>query len=293
VGNLPDTGPVRLPPTQPRKTRRARPRWVKPVAIVSTLALTAAGVSAVLNREVSRRLATVPPATTTTTSTSIVVAVAPPVTPPQVMGARVSRPAQSAPTTTSTTVMTPQTPEVFEAETPSKLIAELEKLPVKEERKDGYARAKYGFYKDADRDGCSTREEVAVAEAVSIDYNPRGCRIESGTWLSLFDGKTVSLPDLRVTHLVSLREVWESGGWEWDDATRNLYLNDLKHPETLIAVSEVSEEARKDEDPGSWLPSNNGYLCEYLRSWVYVKTVYKLAVDPGEREAIAAASLYC
>ena len=74
---------------------------------------------------------------------------------------------------------------------------------------------------------------------------------------------------------------------------RNDYLNDLEHPETMLAVTAVSNNQRKSEDPGGWLPPNDAYLCDYLKGWVYMKTLYKLSVDAGEREAIAGASLHC
>lgn len=294
MGNFADTGPVRLPPTQPPKRRRVRPRWVAPVAVVLTVALTAVGVSAVLNNEVSRRLATVPPSSIVTTTTTIPTVATTPVVAPEVMAARARRPSPPAPPSTTTTSPPVESTVVFEAETPSELIASLERLPVEEEHPEGYARTQYGFYKDADEDGCNTRAEVAITEAIEVKVNPRNCGIESGRWLSLFDGKTLTaVGDLDVTHLVALREAWESGAWEWDRKTRNAYLNDLKHAETLIGVSDESEDARDDKDPGGWLPSNDAFLCDYLRNWVYIKTIYKLSVDAGEREAIAAAALYC
>ena len=61
----------------------------------------------------------------------------------------------------------------------------------------------------------------------------------------------------------------------------------------MLVVSPGSNTTRADQDPGNWLPSNESYRCDYLRSWVYLKTIYKLSVDPGERESIAASALHC
>lgn len=255
------------------------------------IAIVAIAVSSALNREVSKRLATVPPSSTSPTTT-IVAAAPTPVPVPQVMGARVRRPSPTSSTSTSTTLV--EAPPAFEADTSSELIAELEKLAVEDEHTDGYRRGRFGFYKDPDRDNCDTREEVVIAEATDLVMHTPTCTIQSGTWLSLFDGQTVNRPDrLKTTHLVSLEETWESGAWMWDDRTRNAYLNDLEHAETLLAVSIVSADERDGKDPGSWLPSNEDYRCDYLKTWVYLKTLYKLSVDPGERESIAAAALRC
>lgn len=296
MGNFPDAGPdaVRLPPTLPPKRKSARPRWVRPLSFALALVLGAVALSAVLNREVDKRLATVPPASTQPSTT--LAPPPPPPTTPVTSGqayARVTRSSAPGVTTTSTTAVTP-TEVSFQAETPSELIRELEKLPVRDEHVEGYRRAHFGFYKDVDHDNCDTREEVYVAEAMDLMMNTRNCNIQSGKWFSPFDGKSsTNRADLDVVHLVSLKETWESGAWEWTDPQRNAYLNDLAHPETLLVVTEASHTARKDEDPGQWVPSNDTYLCDYLKGWVYLKTLYKLSVDAGEREAIAAASLHC
>lgn len=179
------------------------------------------------------------------------------------------------------------------ADTPSEIIAALEKLPVEDEH-GGHQRTRFGFYTDADGDACDTREEVVVAEALQIEMNVRNCNIFSGKWFSAFDGLTVeNARGLDTEHLVSLEEAYESGAWKWSSTERNAYLNDLTHPEAILAVSDASSVARNDEDPGRWLPSNDAYLCDYLRNWVYMKTLYKMSVDPGERESIAASSLHC
>lgn len=295
MGNFPDPSPdaVRIPPTQPPKRKKQRPRWVQPVAFVVVVALTAVALSALLNREVSKRLATVPPPTSLTTTTAVVTV--PPTTPTttaQVLGARVTRPAPQMATTSTTEAPPPETQ--FEAATPSELIASLEKLPVEQEHRQNYRRSQFGFYRDADGDGCETRLEVAIAEAISIQTNPQNCDIQSGKWYSPFDAKTsTNVDELDVVHLVSLQETWESGAWRWTDAKRNEYLNDLAHPETMLVVTTASNQQRADEDPAGWMPPNEDYLCDYLKAWVYLKTLYKLSVDAGERETIAAAATGC
>lgn len=295
MANLPVDGPgvVQLPPTQPPKRRAPRPRWVNPVVGVLVMVLAAVAVSSILNNEVSKRLATVPPPSSVgTTTTTLAVQATTPVTVAEVMGARITRP--NAPTTTSSTSTTvPEAPTAIEADTPSEIIEALEQLPVEEEH-DGYRRSRFGFYKDEDNDQCGTREEVIVAEAMDLVMNTRNCNIQSGRWFSLFDGRPVqNKADLRVEHLVSLREAYESGAWAWEHSERNDYLNDLENPETLLAVTEESAEKRDGEDPSRWLPSNDTYLCDYLRGWVYIKTIYKMSVDAGERESIAGAALHC
>ena len=258
--------------------------------VVVTVALSAVTLSSMLNHEVAERLATVPPSSTSPTTT--IPAPTTTIPPARVLGARLQRPTPTSSSTTSTTIAEP--PVEFQADTPSELITELEKLPVDDEHTGDYSRAAFGFYKDADRDHCDTRAEVFIAEATELVMNKYNCNIQSGKWFSPFDAQTsTNRAALHVEHLVALQEAWESGAWQWTDGQRNTYLNDLAHAEALLVVTDASHDDRADRDPGEWLPSNEPYRCDYLRSWVYLKTVYKLSVDPGERESIAASALHC
>ncbi|MFH8670298.1 hypothetical protein ACH4F3_36300 [Streptomyces anulatus] len=55
------------------------------------------------------------------------------------------------------------------------LHAAVEALPITEENRTGYERTKFRHWIDADRDGCNTRKEAILEEAVTAPEVGPGC----------------------------------------------------------------------------------------------------------------------
>lgn len=285
-------GPLRIPPTpQPRRRVSTAPRWQKIAAFVVVVVMGAAGISAALNREVSRRLTTLPVVSTTTaTSTTTTTTVT---RRPRVLGVGN---APLSETTTTTEAPTPSTmldaPNVpDEAE---RLIADLDKLAVSDEHPSGFRLARFGFWSDADGDGCTTPSEILMEQSTAPTRRTATCRVISGRWESPYDGLVITEGrDIAVDHVIALEEAWQSGAWKWNDRERNAFLNDLDNAGALLAVSARVNDEKGHKDPGQWLPPVAAFRCAYLRIWVDLKATWELAVDPGERESIAASALSC
>jgi len=277
-----------LPPTVPPKRRRTN-RWSRGAIAIGVLAISAVIASSLLNDEVTKRLATIPEKTTTSAApvalTTTTVAAAP--ASPRAGRGRPGTTTTLPTTTTSSTVVTVP-------ETPSEIITALEKLTVADEHSDEGRHGRFGTWRDDDNDGCNTREEVLIDESTDTVERSRTCKILKGKWESPYDNAVLTNPtDVAIDHVVTIAEAWQSGAWKWTDQQRNDYVNDLENPDFLIAVSAAIKDTKGDADPGRWLPPVESYRCTYLGNWVHLKTVYKLTVDPGEREAIAAAALHC
>jgi hypothetical protein len=164
-------------------------------------------------------------------------------------------------------------------------------LTVAPEHRAGYSRELFHLWIDADHDGCDTRREVLIAEAVVAPVVSDGCILTGGTWLSYYDGKTFTDPAaLDIDHVVPLAEAWDSGASTWTAARREAYANDLGVPWALVAVSAASNRSKGDQDPATWLPPSPAATCTYLAAWVEVKIRWSLSIDPLERTAIAAAT---
>jgi hypothetical protein len=258
------------------------------------LATTAVVASSLLNHEVSRRLAAVPLVGTTTTAVA-------PLSPTTTLAAAPSsapRPGRghtiAPPTTLASATAGPPPTDAPAPQTSSEIITSLDKLTVADEHSDAGRNGRFGYWRDDDHDGCNTGNEVLIDESTEPVNRTPSCRIISGRWVSPYDGAVLTSPsDVSIDHVVTLAEAWESGAWQWTDQQRNDYLNDLQHPDFLVAVSNAIKDDKGDKDPGQWLPPVESDRCDYLRAWVHLKTVYQLTVDPGEREAIAAAALHC
>ena len=169
----------------------------------------------------------------------------------------------------------------------STVAAVLAGLPVATERRDGYSRDLFRHWIDADKDGCDTRREVLIDEAVIAPTVVAGCDLIGGQWLSLYDDLAFTDPGgLDIDHVVPLAEAWDSGAYGWDAARRQAFANDLGVTWSLIAVSAGSNRSKGDSDPAEWLPPDASYRCQYVADWVAVKARWSLAVDTAEKAAI-------
>jgi hypothetical protein len=160
-------------------------------------------------------------------------------------------------------------------------------LPVADESRTGYVRTAFKHWVDADKDGCSTRNEVLIEEAVVAPTVGAGCKLTGGEWYSYYDDTTVdNASGLDVDHMVPLAEAWDSGASAWDAKRRELYANDLDWSRSLAAVTAKANRSKSDQDVATWLPPAADARCRYLDDWVSVKTRWGLSVDPVELAAL-------
>jgi len=160
-------------------------------------------------------------------------------------------------------------------------------LPVRDEDRTGYKRTNFKHWVDADRDGCNTRQEVLLEEALVQPEQGAGCSISGGEWYSEYDATfTDNARSLDIDHRVPLAEAWDSGASAWTAAGREAYANDLGDERSLVAVSARTNRSKADQDPSTWMPPHEGDRCQYVAYWVVVKTRWQLAVDPAEQEAL-------
>ena len=107
------------------------------------------------------------------------------------------------------------------------------------EQPDGYDRGLFRHWIDADGDGCETRPEVLIAEAVTAPTVGGDCVLSDGVWVSRYDAETEtgSGRGFDIDHLVPLKEAWESGAHSWDPQERERFANDLGYEHSLVGVS--------------------------------------------------------
>ncbi|MFF4179575.1 HNH endonuclease family protein [Streptomyces sp. NPDC001750] len=157
------------------------------------------------------------------------------------------------------------------------------------ESRDGYTRSAFRHWNAGANpgDGCNTRAEVLIAEAVTPPTVGARCKLTGGTWWSYYDGKTVtSASGLDIDHMVPLAEAWDSGASAWTAARREAYANDLGQDASLGAVTGSSNRSKSDQDPDEWLPSAPGALCRYAAEWTATKLRWDLAVDELEKDRL-------
>ncbi|XDV69186.1 HNH endonuclease family protein [Streptomyces sp. R33] len=162
-------------------------------------------------------------------------------------------------------------------------------LPLAVEDRTGYQRTSFKHWNagDVPADGCNTRQEVLLAEAVVYPEIGPGCTLTGGTWWSYYDEREVTPAGaLDIDHMVPLAEAWDSGASGWTAARREAYANDQGQPASLVAVTARSNRSKADQDPAEWLPPSADALCRYGAEWTATKLRWGLAVDELERDRL-------
>ncbi|MEU2770805.1 HNH endonuclease family protein [Streptomyces diastaticus] len=169
-------------------------------------------------------------------------------------------------------------------------------LPSADESRAGYSRAAFKHWTAGDdpTDGCNTRKEVLIAEAIAApEIGPR-CSITGGTWLSYYDEATVEgASGLDIDHMVPLAEAWDSGASAWTAARREAYANDQGQTSSLVAVTARTNRSKSDQDPAEWLPPAPGALCRYGAEWTATKLRWNLTIDAQEKTALLDIATSC
>lgn len=172
------------------------------------------------------------------------------------------------------------------------LMTAISDLPTASEVRTGYARDLFPHWVDADGDGCSTRNEVLIAEADDPVKVGSGCSLSGGRWYSYYDRVSwTNTSDVDIDHMVPLAEAWDSGARSWTTATRQAYANDLGDYRSLVGVTDNVNQSKGDRDVAEWLPQYD--RCRYLREFVAVKLRWRLSVDSAEKSAMSSLGSGC
>lgn len=169
-------------------------------------------------------------------------------------------------------------------------------LSVAVESREGYTRTAFKHWNaGADpADGCSTRNEVLLAEAIIRPVVLAGCKLEGGQWHSYYDNRDItSASDLDIDHMVPLAEAWDSGASQWTAKRREAYANDLGADASLVAVSAASNRSKADQDPARWLPPHTAAICRYITEWTATKKRWGLTVDTTEQKFLTQFATGC
>lgn len=148
-----------------------------------------------------------------------------------------------------------------------------------------YSRELYASWYDADKNCQDTRQEVLNEE--NLDGQSDDCKIVNGRWYDPYSDSTFTDPSkLDIDHFVPLAEAHRSGAYAWSQEQRKAFSNSLERPSDLIAVWNSQNRSKGDRDISKWLPMNEEYHKNYVKTWVDVKSHWGLYADSEELEAI-------
>jgi hypothetical protein len=172
-------------------------------------------------------------------------------------------------------------------------LAALNKLPVKGRApKTGYSREQFPHWKDPDKNGCDTRNDILKRDLTKVAFQAgtNNCKVISGTLLDPYSNKTIafdltkSSSTIDIDHVVALSNAWQTGAFQLTLPERTNFAND---PLNLLAVDFKLNRQKGDGDAATWLPPYKSYRCTYVARQVSVKAKYKLWVTTPEKTAIS------
>ena len=159
--------------------------------------------------------------------------------------------------------------------------------------KTGYTRAQFGTaWKDIDRNGCDTRNDILNRDLTSIIYkvDSKDCVVLSGVLLDPYSGQNINFlrgvatsSDVQIDHVVALSNAWQTGAFKLDLEKRTAFAN---NPLNLLAVKGRLNSQKGDGDAATWLPPKKSYRCSYVARQVAVKYKYGLWLTAPEKAAI-------
>ncbi|MEU7400696.1 HNH endonuclease family protein [Streptomyces sp. NPDC044948] len=172
----------------------------------------------------------------------------------------------------------------------------ISRLPVADEDRSGYERDAFKHWTKGDDpdDGCNTRAEVLISEAVEPPTVGPRCRLTGGRWWSYYDQVWVtSASGSDIDHMTPLAEAWDSGASAWSAQRREAYANDQGAEASLVAVTARSNRSKADQDPAQWLPPAAEAHCRYVGEWVGTKLRWSLTADEREVAALRQVAAGC
>ena len=159
--------------------------------------------------------------------------------------------------------------------------------------KTGYTRDQFGTaWKDVDRNGCDTRNDILNRDLKSIVYkvSSQDCVVLSGVLIDPYSGETINFlrgvatsANVQIDHVVALSNAWQTGAFKFTLEKRTAFAND---PLNLLAVKGGLNSQKADGDAATWLPPRKSYRCAYVSRQVAVKAKYGLWLTPPEKAAI-------
>lgn len=171
----------------------------------------------------------------------------------------------------------------------------LETLPVKGRAPlTGYDRDAFGTpWKDVDRNGCDTRNDILRRDLVQKTILP-DCTVARGILRDPYTRMTIrhvaGRSTIDIDHVVSLSDAWQKGAFRWSETARTIFAND---PLNLLAVDYSANRQKADADAATWLPPNKAYRCAFVARQVAVKAKYRMWVTAAEKAAIAGVLARC
>jgi hypothetical protein len=169
-----------------------------------------------------------------------------------------------------------------------------------------YRRAAFGDAWDDDNgapggyNGCDTRDDILNRDLADKTYVvTKRCpqAVAAGTLRDPYTNATVAFvrgagvgASVQIDHLVPLAFAWDMGARNWTDEMRLRFAND---PANLLAVAGEANQDKSDQPPGTWMPPNAAFWCQYAIGFIAVLRGYNLPVDEISAQELRRVAMTC
>ncbi|KDE98068.1 membrane protein [Mycolicibacterium aromaticivorans JS19b1 = JCM 16368] len=173
-------------------------------------------------------------------------------------------------------------------------------------RGNDYRRAAFGDAWDDNNsapgghNGCDTRDDVLDRDLVDKTFVfTKRCpqAVATGVLHDPYTSATIPFTRgaqvgaaVQIDHLVPLAYAWDMGARNWPDDMRIRFAND---PANLLAVDGQVNQDKGDQPPGSWMPPNHAFWCQYAMQFIAVLRGYALPVDQASADELRSAAATC
>ncbi|KRB76498.1 hypothetical protein ASE01_12120 [Nocardioides sp. Root190] len=146
------------------------------------------------------------------------------------------------------------------------------------------------------RNGCDTRNDTLRRDLdeVVLKDGTNGCVVLSGTFIEPYTGQRVHFvraeTDVQIDHLVPLSLAWDLGAHAWPAELRVNFAND---PRNLLAADGPANQSKGDQGPGTWLPVNKDFRCNYAERFTRVVIAYDLPLPVADIESLRLTAAAC
>jgi hypothetical protein len=185
------------------------------------------------------------------------------------------------------------------------ILAGVAVIPVRIRGAD-YRRAAFGETWSDDNDapgghnGCDTRNDVLNRDLVDKTYvSIKRCpdAVATGTLHDPYTNATIAFTrgsqvgaSVQIDHIVPLAYAWDLGARDWTEVQRLRFAND---PANLLAVQGQANQDKGDQAPGTWMPPNRAFWCQYSVQFANVLRGYGLSVDQDSATVLHLAAATC
>jgi hypothetical protein len=150
-------------------------------------------------------------------------------------------------------------------------------------------------WKDVDRNGCDTRNDVLGKQLTDVVFKPgtRQCKVKSGKLRDPYTGNNLLFPTdpVEIDHVFPLAYAWDMGADGWTVERRTQFAND---PVNLLATSRTNNRSKSDKPPAEWIghvaPTER---CNYADHFLTAALAYQLPITRADADAIRSAARNC